>query len=93
MRGPTLTPGLVKVDPSVTFDPDGFYRTDLDVEAVLTALRERVASYKVPRRVVVLPFEDVPATHSQKVDKRRLAALIEAASADQQTGSAPRGAV
>lgn len=148
VRGPTVTPGLVKVDRSLNFDADGFYRTgdggavvdgrlvftgrrgdmiktsganvspaeverelcqidglanafvvavddaergqavgaalipedgvELDVDAVLASLRNRLASYKVPRRVVVLELEDVPATHSQKVDKRALAALIAA---------------
>jgi acyl-CoA synthetase (AMP-forming)/AMP-acid ligase II len=40
-----------------------------DVDALRAWMKERVASYKVPRRLLVLAEEDVPKLGSEKVDK------------------------
>lgn len=39
-------------------------------------IRDRAASYKVPRRIVFVAAEDVPTTDTGKTNKRRLKALL-----------------
>jgi acyl-CoA synthetase (AMP-forming)/AMP-acid ligase II len=48
----------------------------LDERALLAAARQRLASYKVPRRLLVVGEEDIPWLSSQKVDVRRLRAMV-----------------
>jgi acyl-CoA synthetase (AMP-forming)/AMP-acid ligase II len=45
----------------------------LDVDAVVTWLRERIATYKVPRRFAVTTRDQLPFLASTKVDRRELA--------------------
>jgi acyl-CoA synthetase (AMP-forming)/AMP-acid ligase II len=49
---------------------------ELDVPALLAELRDRISSYKVPRLVAVVDHDDIPLTPTNKVDKRKLAALL-----------------
>jgi acyl-CoA synthetase (AMP-forming)/AMP-acid ligase II len=49
---------------------------EVDVEALRTALRERLSAYKVPRLIVALTDEDVPMMSSGKLDLRALRALL-----------------
>jgi acyl-CoA synthetase (AMP-forming)/AMP-acid ligase II len=42
----------------------------IDVDALRTALRERLSAYKVPRHIVVLTDEEVPMMSSGKLDLR-----------------------
>lgn len=51
--------------------------TDLGPDALRSALRDLVSSYKVPRHVFEIAPADVPHLTSQKVDRRRLAALAD----------------
>jgi acyl-coenzyme A synthetase/AMP-(fatty) acid ligase len=44
----------------------------LDPGALREALRQRLSAYKVPQQIVVMPFEEVPRTGSDKVFKRAL---------------------
>jgi acyl-coenzyme A synthetase/AMP-(fatty) acid ligase len=53
--------------------PDG--RT-LDVDALRAGLRERLSSYKVPRRIVALADAEVPLMSSGKLDLPALKALL-----------------
>jgi acyl-CoA synthetase (AMP-forming)/AMP-acid ligase II len=48
----------------------------LDARAITAELRSRLSSYKVPRRIAFVTRDEIPLTPSNKVDKRRLAALI-----------------
>jgi acyl-CoA synthetase (AMP-forming)/AMP-acid ligase II len=48
----------------------------LDTDEIRSLLRERISSYKVPRRIVIVSSTDIPMTPSQKVDRRALADLI-----------------
>jgi acyl-CoA synthetase (AMP-forming)/AMP-acid ligase II len=48
----------------------------LDVEEVLLSARVELASYKVPRRILVIDEEDIPWLSSQKVDLGRLRAMV-----------------
>ncbi|BBX02667.1 hypothetical protein BST36_10640 [Mycolicibacterium moriokaense] len=51
----------------------------ITADNIRAMLRERLSPYKVPRVIVFLESRDeVPMTPSTKVDKRRLAELIEA---------------
>jgi long-chain acyl-CoA synthetase len=49
--------------------------TDLSANAVRDALRERLAAWKIPRRLIVLPA--FPLTARGKTDRRALRALLE----------------
>jgi acyl-CoA synthetase (AMP-forming)/AMP-acid ligase II len=44
----------------------------LDPGALREALRQRLSAYKVPQQIVVMPFDEVPRTGSDKVFKRAL---------------------
>ena len=46
---------------------------DLDVSSVVGELHERIASYKVPRRVAVVTRDDIPWLATTQVDRRELA--------------------
>jgi acyl-CoA synthetase (AMP-forming)/AMP-acid ligase II len=59
----------------VPWEPESF-----DERALTSTLREQLATYKVPSRVVSFPEEDLPWLVSQKVDRRALARLLEQAS-------------
>ena len=50
--------------------------TDGLVEELVRFIRERAASYKVPRRVVFIAAEEVPTTDTGKTNKRGLVELI-----------------
>jgi acyl-CoA synthetase (AMP-forming)/AMP-acid ligase II len=50
----------------------------LDADAVVTALRERIATYKVPRRIAVVARADIPWLPTAKVDRRELARRLAA---------------
>jgi acyl-CoA synthetase (AMP-forming)/AMP-acid ligase II len=49
---------------------------DVDVAAITTQLRAVLSSYKVPRRMVVLPYDDAPWLPSGKVNKARVIELL-----------------
>ena len=51
---------------------------DTDEEQVRTALREKLAAYKVPRRVLFFAIDDYPLTASGKVKDKELRALAAA---------------
>jgi acyl-CoA synthetase (AMP-forming)/AMP-acid ligase II len=53
--------------------PDG---TAVDVEDLRTRLKDRLSAYKVPRRFLVAPDEDVPMMSSGKLDLRALKELL-----------------
>jgi acyl-CoA synthetase (AMP-forming)/AMP-acid ligase II len=46
-----------------------------DAETLTPQLKQRLSSYKVPRRIFLLTQADVPYLSSQKADRRALAAL------------------
>jgi acyl-CoA synthetase (AMP-forming)/AMP-acid ligase II len=48
----------------------------LDPDTLGAALRERLSVYKVPRRIAVVSFDELPMTPSNKIDRRALASLI-----------------
>ena len=48
----------------------------IDVDELRTRLRERLSAYKVPRRIVVVPDDQVPMMSSGKVDLRGLKAVL-----------------
>jgi acyl-CoA synthetase (AMP-forming)/AMP-acid ligase II len=48
-----------------------------DAESLTPQLRERLSSYKVPRKIFLLAQAEVPYLSSQKADRRALAALAE----------------
>ena len=50
--------------------------TTLNPGEIRAQLRDRISSYKVPRRIVFVSSTDIPMTPSQKVDRRALAGLI-----------------
>jgi malonyl-CoA/methylmalonyl-CoA synthetase len=47
-----------------------------DPEALLADLRDLLASYKVPRRLVVVPFTDLPFQASGKLSRARIIELL-----------------
>jgi acyl-coenzyme A synthetase/AMP-(fatty) acid ligase len=49
----------------------------IDVEMRLARLREDLSPYKVPKRITVMAYDDIPRTLSGKPDKKRLKALSE----------------
>jgi acyl-CoA synthetase (AMP-forming)/AMP-acid ligase II len=49
---------------------------ELDVEAILAALRNELASYKVPRELVVARTAELPFTDTGKIDRKRLRAWL-----------------
>jgi len=49
---------------------------DLDPAALTDRLREELSSYKVPRRIVVVPYDDAPWLPSGKISKPRIVALF-----------------
>jgi acyl-CoA synthetase (AMP-forming)/AMP-acid ligase II len=59
--------------------PGGSVEVDLDVDDLRTRLRERLSAYKVPRRIVAVPDDQVPLMSSGKLDLPRLKALLDAA--------------
>jgi acyl-CoA synthetase (AMP-forming)/AMP-acid ligase II len=48
----------------------------LTEEALKAAVREQVADYKVPKRIVILSESEVPRTDSAKIRKNELAAIL-----------------
>jgi acyl-CoA synthetase (AMP-forming)/AMP-acid ligase II len=52
--------------------------TDPTEEGLKTALRERLSSFKVPRRIVFISHDDVPRTATGKLQLVEMAALIAA---------------
>lgn len=48
----------------------------LDVPTILDAARQQLASYKVPKIIVVLDEDDIPWLSSQKVNIRQLRAML-----------------
>ena len=60
---------------------------DVAEEQVRTALRERLAAYKVPRRVLFFAIEDYPLTASGKVKDKELRELVAARLADDATSA------
>ena len=55
---------------------------ELSEDAMRADLREKLSSYKVPRRIAVITDADVPWLTSQKADKRGLSAMAEKIFAD-----------
>jgi acyl-coenzyme A synthetase/AMP-(fatty) acid ligase len=53
----------------------------LDPGALREALRQRLSAYKVPQQIVVMPFDEVPRTGSDKVFKRALKERLASATA------------
>ena len=49
---------------------------DLDPASIGEQLRERLSSYKVPRRVMVVPYDDAPWLPSGKVSKPRVVEMF-----------------
>lgn len=49
----------------------------LDVASLLARARDHLASYKVPRHVHVMREDEIPWLSSQKVDRRRLQAMVQ----------------
>ena len=45
-------------------------------EEVIAFAKANLASYKAPKRVVVIPYEEMPINYSGKIVKRDLRALI-----------------
>ena len=52
--------------------------SEADPDALRARLERELSAYKVPRQLVFLARAELPMTDSGKVDRRRLAALIEA---------------
>ena len=48
----------------------------VDVDDLRARLRERLSAYKVPRRIVVVPDDDVPMMSSGKLDLRALKEML-----------------
>ena len=48
----------------------------LDVETLQGWMRERVASYKVPTRILIMGESDIPLLASGKPDKIKLASMV-----------------
>jgi len=55
--------------------PDG----SVDVDDLRARLRGRLSAYKVPRRVVAVPADEVPMMSSGKLDVRALKELLSGA--------------
>jgi acyl-CoA synthetase (AMP-forming)/AMP-acid ligase II len=53
---------------------------DLTLEMMQEALRERLARYKVPRRLVVVA--ELPTLASGKIDKKRIRLMVSGRPAD-----------
>lgn len=49
---------------------------EIDVDGALALANEELSSYKVPRRVIVVPTDDLPTLGSGKPDKIRLKELL-----------------
>jgi acyl-CoA synthetase (AMP-forming)/AMP-acid ligase II len=49
---------------------------DPDPDELLTALRERLSSYKVPRRMIVVPYADLPFQAQGKLSRARITELL-----------------
>lgn len=49
---------------------------ELDFGSIQAQLKQRLSSYKVPRRYVEIAREEVPVLHSNKVSRRQLETLI-----------------
>lgn len=50
--------------------------TDLDGDTLIGQLRDELASYKVPRKIVVVPYDDAPWLPTGKVSRPRIAELL-----------------
>jgi acyl-CoA synthetase (AMP-forming)/AMP-acid ligase II len=55
---------------------DAGAEVDVDVDDLTARLRERISAYKVPRRILVVPADDVPMMSSGKLDLRGLKELL-----------------
>ena len=51
---------------------------DIDEAVLRTWLRPRLSSFKIPRRFLFMPFDDMPRTSSNKIHRGELARLAEA---------------
>lgn len=49
---------------------------DLDASSLTAALRDQLATYKIPRKIVVVPYDDAPWLPSGKVSKPRIVELL-----------------
>ncbi len=49
---------------------------DIDAASLSAALRDQIASYKIPRKIVVVPYDDAPWLPSGKVSKPRIVELL-----------------
>ena len=49
---------------------------DLDAQSLAGELRQELSSYKVPRRIKVVPYDDAPWLPSGKISRPRLAQLL-----------------
>ena len=67
-------PDLGETVVAVVVAAEGVGAGDLDLDAVRAACRSRLAAYKLPRRVVVVP--ELPRNAMGKVEKARLRALL-----------------
>jgi acyl-CoA synthetase (AMP-forming)/AMP-acid ligase II len=63
---------------AVVAEPDAV----LDTDALRVELSNRLSSYKVPRRIIIVDDAEIPKTPAQKVDRRALAALIQSRSSE-----------
>jgi acyl-CoA synthetase (AMP-forming)/AMP-acid ligase II len=55
-----------------------FREPSADVDSLFARVKERIASYKVPTRVLVMSEESVPYLAAGKIDKREVRALLAA---------------
>lgn len=62
--------------PSTTTDATATPGGEVDVDDLRARLRQRLSAYKVPRRIVVVPGEDVPMMSSGKLDLRALKEML-----------------
>jgi acyl-CoA synthetase (AMP-forming)/AMP-acid ligase II len=63
---------------------------DVDVDAIRQQLVTRLSSFKVPRRMLVLPYDDAPWLPSGKVNKARVVELLTDRDPLRATGSGTR---
>ena len=49
-----------------------------DPDALRSALRSRLSAYKVPRRIVAVPDDQIPMMSSGKIDARALRQMLSA---------------
>jgi acyl-CoA synthetase (AMP-forming)/AMP-acid ligase II len=56
----------------VCVEPD----EDLNGESLRAQLHDQLSSYKIPKRIVVLPYEDAPWLPSGKISKPRVEELL-----------------